>query len=807
MANNFNLQYKSTAVSSPAEVELHYGASVVNGLSVNASLYAGSDFTPTHYKMWGVELVDGEGIVTVSGAVWNTYVNTRDIQLARHNDPQYAYVKFRDTSTSGIPETEVIQSNAVTFGFVDPVINETVEWETDFVELEFDSASVNVLKNDTYSTKVEFNKNNLDQLEFSGRDFSGLRLEPETIYINPSSEIGRVIGLDAVNYVTITKVLESAETPLIKVAYGDGYDTLTTFDQTIKTTVSGENAGRISNVNWVSATKTLTFDAYKFSTYGFCTIQEVEFTNDSQTGGYIGDTNTIKVYVQDTNGEPVESAPVTLSGSGDIIGTFQESMPVSTGANGIAEFNLDISSAGTAIFEGNVDDYYFTDPDLQVQGMATISGARSLFRQYEQIHRTYNYIDTVSGVNDSVVAEPITSTFSGTSNSVLEYDLNILRTLVKQCKGTSDWFSNTPTMFDPEDTDGVGVENNQVTLSSISGKTLDSKTILIAVNDSNSGNGFSITSGDVGFLLNNTLGYATPADRRGIPIFASTVNNGSYHDEGADDKIVGIDLINMETGSEFRDASGNIVYAKFHDGADYSGVGVGTDVYVKFYTDTGAYTTVPGDPSSILIVYPYRKVMSEVDEHEWVRTDFINSWEGDAAIVDQVSDLWSYTGASNNEVTPVWTSVSGLTIITDESSLRDGIDVLNDEFGDRLYTGNYISSGQLITDSLDALDSNMYLLSQEVYSGVAEKYVVVVASNISEGSPYQLPVGVSYTPNSDSDQQGANMDVYLDGQLLAASTGLNGINDDKDYSETDATHVVFSFDIYQYSNLIFQVRT
>ena len=527
MANNFNLQYKSTAVSSPAEVELHYGASVVNGLSVNASLYAGSDFTPTHYKMWGVELVDGEGIVTVSGAVWNTYVNTRDIQLARHNDPQYAYVKFRDTSTSGIPETEVIQSNAVTFGFVDPVINETVEWETDFVELEFDSASVNVLKNDTYSTKVEFNKNNLDQLEFSGRDFSGLRLEPETIYINPSSEIGRVIGLDAVNYVTITKVLESAETPLIKVAYGDGYDTLTTFDQTIKTTVSGENAGRISNVNWVSATKTLTFDAYKFSTYGFCTIQEVEFTNDSQTGGYIGDTNTIKVYVQDTNGEPVESAPVTLSGSGDIIGTFQESMPVSTGANGIAEFNLDISSAGTAIFEGNVDDYYFTDPDLQVQGMATISGARSLFRQYEQIHRTYNYIDTVSGVNDSVVAEPITSTFSGTSNSVLEYDLNILRTLVKQCKGTSDWFSNTPTMFDPEDTDGVGVENNQVTLSSISGKTLDSKTILIAVNDSNSGNGFSITSGDVGFLLNNTLGYATPADRRGIPIFASTVNNGS----------------------------------------------------------------------------------------------------------------------------------------------------------------------------------------------------------------------------------------------------------------------------------------
>jgi len=802
MANYFNLQYESTAASSPGTVELNYGTPTSNGLDVHASLYAGSGFTPTDYKMWGVELVEGEGIVTISGAEWITYTDLRNVRLARHNDPQYAYVKFRDTSTSGTPETDTFQSNAVTFNFVEPVIHGTTDWKTDFEELGFDSASANTLKNEVYATEVEFNKAKLDQLAFSGRNFAGLRLEPKTVYINPSSEIGQLIGLDDNSYVTITRVFDEAETPMIMVDYGDGYETLTAYDNTVKTTISGENEGRISNVSWTPGTRTLTFDAYKFSTYGFCTVQKVEFTNDSQTAGYVGETRVVRVYVQDTNGEPVENAPVTISGTGDVIGSFQESMPLDTGADGIAEFNFDVSGIGQRTFEANVDDAYYTDPDISFTGYATISGSqRSLLTQYEQIYRTYNYIDTISGVNDSAVAEPTTPTVSGSSDSVMEHDLNVLRTLMKQLKGTDDWFSSPPAVFDPTDTDSEDVKNNEATLSSIAGNTLDAQTIITSINDSNSGNGFSITPGDEGFLFLTTLDYALPTDRRGLPIFHTT-NSGIYQDEGEQDRVVGIDLINMETGAEFRDASGDIIFAKFHDGADYSGTGDGTDAYVKFYTEAGTYTTTSGDPDSIMIVYPYRKVMSEVKEYEWIRTDFVSSWEGDEIIVGQVSDLWSYTGASDNETSPNWTSISGSPMITNESSLKEALDQLNDEFGDTTYSGTYISDGQSITASLDALDTNLYTISQTVADGVADKHVAVVASGIAAGTAYQLPVGLSYTPST----MGVNMDVFLDGIMLAASSGEGGANEDKDYAEISPTHVAFHFDVYQYSNITFAVR-
>lgn len=804
MANYFNLQYESTAASSPGIVELNYGTPTSNGLTVHVSLYAGSGFTPTDYKMWGVELVEGEGPVTISGAEWITYTDTRTARLTRHNDPQYAYVKFRDTSTSGTPETDNFESNAVTFSFVEPIIHGTTAWKTDFEELGFDSAPANILKNDTYVTEVEFNKSKLDQLAFSGRNFAGLKLDPDTVYINPSSEIGQLIGLDVASYVTITKVFDVAETPMVMVDNGNGYETLTAYDNTVKTTISGENDGRVSNINWTSGTRTLTFDAYKFSTYGFCTVQKVEFTNDSQTAGYVGDTSVIRVYVQDTNGEPVENAPVTISGTGDSIGSFQESMPVDTGADGFAEFNFDVSDIGQALFEGNVDDVYFTDPDILFTGYATISGTqRSLLTQYEQIYKSYIYLDTISGVNDSTVAEPTTPTVSGSSDSVLEHDLNVLRTLMKQLKGTDDWFSSPPEVFDPENTDGSDTKNNEATLSSIAGYTLDAQTIITAVNDSNSGNGFSITPGDEGFLFTSTFDYAIPADRRGLPIYQSTTNSGMYYDEGGLDRVVGIDLINMETGAEFRDTSGDIIFAKFHDGADYSGTGDGTDVYVKFYTEAGPYTTVSGsDPDSIMIVFPNRKVMSEVEEYEWIRTDFVSSWEGDEIIVGQVADLWGYTGASDNERDPAWSSVAGLPIVDNQSSLKEALDALNDDFGDTTYSGTYISSGQSITDSLDALDSSLLTLSQTVTDGISDKHVAVVASGIAAGTAYQLPVTVSYTPSS----MGLNMDVFLDGIMLAASSGEGGVNQDKDYAEISPTHVAFHFDVYQYSNITFQVR-
>lgn len=800
MANYFNIAYESTAASSPGYVELNYGNSTSDGLTVHAALYAGSDFTPTHYKMWGVELVQGEGVVTISGAEWLSFVETRTVRLARHNDPQYAYVQFKDAET----ETATFTSNPVTFNFVEPIIHGSTSWKQDFEGLGFNSATSNVLRNTSFKAEVELNRSKLDQLDFSGRNFAGLRIEPNTIYIDPSSEIGQIIGLDDANYVTINKVFETSDVPMITVDYGNGFDTLTTYDQEIRTTLSGSNVGRINNVIWNAGTKTLSFDAYKFSTYGFCIVQKVEFTNDSQTGAYIGNDNVIRVYVQDSNGEPVENAPVTISGSGDPIGTVSGTMPILTGSNGIAEFTLNVTSSGVAIFEANVDDTYFSDPDLTVVGIEYRAQERSLLRQYEQIRRTAVYDDGIADINTEAVAEPSTPTVSGSSTSVLEYDLNVIRTLMKQLKGTDNWYDALPSYQNAEDTDN----DIPVSLSGIAGNTLDAKTILLAVNDSNSGNGFSLTPGDGGFLFNNSLAYATHTNRLGLPIFQSTTNSGTYYDEGEyRDEVVTIDLLDMSNNSEFRDSNGDIVFAKFHDSSDFGGGGTGTNVYVKFYTDAGPYTITADDPTSIRIVYPYRKLMSQVEEHEWTRTDFISSWEGDAVLIDRIVDLWSYVGSTDGTRTPSWTSISGSPMVSSEANLVDAIEAINTGFGDRIYTEhNYIDSGDFFTDSLDDLDMAIAALADTLSDGSNDKHVEIVTSDITAGTVHQLPVGLTYTPKSESGHQGGNMDVYLDGQLLSASTGSFGENEDKDYSETSSTHITFHFDIYQYSNITYQVR-
>lgn len=806
MANYFNLTYESTAASSPGNVELNYGNSTSDGLTVQASLYAGSDFTPTHYKIWGIELVEGGGVVTMSGAEWISYTDSRTVRLARHNDPQYAYVKFKDVTSS---ETETFQSNAVTFSFVEPVTHHTTEWKTDFEDLGFNSTNSNILRNVTYNTEVEFSKSNIGQLSFSARDFSGLVIQNGTISISSSSQIGQILELSAANKVGITKVFDQEVTPLIMVDDGSGYTTLTAYDGENKSTISGTNATRLSNVGWAAGTKTLSFDVNRFSTYGFTTITKMEFTSDSQTAAYVGGSVVVKVYVQDGNGESVESAPVTLSGTGDSIGSIQESMPVNTNALGIAQFTINISSAGSAVYEANVDNNHFTDPDLTIFGVGVpTSSQRSLLTQYEQIYRTYSYSDTVSGVNTVDVAEPTSTTVSGSSDSVIEHDMNVLRTLLKQVKGTSDWFSSSPTYFKPDDTNISSDELGSVTLNQIAGNTLDSKTVILAISDSNSGSGFSIGVGDEGFLFSTILNYAIPTNRIGLPIF-NTTNSGTYYDEGGSNSVVGIDVIDLNTGGEFRDSNGDIVYAKFHDGSDYGGSGDGTDAYVKFYTDEGPYTTVSGDHSSVMLVYPYRKLMSSMEEYEWLRTDFVTSWEGDSALINDISDFWSYTGALDNESSPSWAAIAGSPMVSSsQSSLYDAINAINDGFSNRVYLEeNYISSGESFTDSIDKLDMAIKGISELASEGIAESYSVVVISDITAGTAYQLPVGVSYTPDSTEGRRGSNMDVYLNGQLLIASTGINGANEDGDYAETSPTHITFHFDVYQYSNITFKVRS
>jgi hypothetical protein len=382
--------------------------------------------------------------------------------------------------------------------------------------------------------------------------------------------------------------------------------------------------------------------------------------------------------------------------------------------------------------------------------------------------------------------------------------MNVFRTLLKQIKGTANWYSELPIYTDPANT----AVAKQVTLSGVAGHTLDSKTILISIEDKNANVGFTIATGNTGILITPTdARYADPVDRRGLPIFASSKPGGTYQDVGGSDDVCAIDLVNMETGTEFKDSTGNIIFGKFHDGADNSGSGEGTDAFVKFYTSAGPYTWTAADPTTIMIVYPFRKVLSTMEEYEWMRTDFIGSFEGDAELIEDISNLWSFTGATNHGKIPAWTNTStGYTVVSG-SSLQSALNLLNNTIGSTSYSGtHYIHSLEDITESLVYLDSAIKSVSDSVAAGVGEKYIENITSDINAGIEHTLPSSLTYTPAATAGQYGKNMDVFIDGQLLTASTGTNGDEEDMDYSETSTTSITFHRDVYAGSNITYLIK-
>ena len=277
--------------------------------------------------------------------------------------------------------------------------------------------------------------------------------------------------------------------------------------------------------------------------------------------------------------------------------------------------------------------------------------ARSLLSQLEQIAGSLNYNDLVSDIHSGAVAEPPDSTISGS----LEYDINLLRSHLREVKDlSSDWFATLPTYTAA--VDGSTVSGSLAKLVSPThgvGNVLDAKSVLLPVDADNSGAGFAISGTDTGFLFITSVQYADAADRRGLPIYAST---GTYYDEGAGDEVVRIDLLDLSTGNEFVGSNGATVFGRFHDGADNGGTGDGVDAWVEFYTVSGAYTWTGSDPSDITMVYPRRKILSEMNEEDWFRTDFVSGFEGDVEIIEDIENLWNYTGASDGVTDPTWSN-------------------------------------------------------------------------------------------------------------------------------------------------------
>lgn len=459
-----------------------------------------------------------------------------------------------------------------------------------------------------------------------------------------------------------------------------------------------------------------------------------------------------------------------------------------------------------------------------------MASGRSLLSQLEQIAGSYQYTDIVSGLNTGAVSEPVDSTVSGS----LEYDLNVVRAHLRQVKDwDNDWFDPLATYTLAKDGTTVsGSLKKLVTPSDGTGNVLDAKSIIIPVSEDNTGAGFTVSGTQTGFLLTVSTQYADAADRRGLPIYAST---GTYYDEGGSDNVVRIDVLDFSTKQEFEGSNGETVFARFHDGADNGGAGDGTDVWVEFYTASGTYSWAGGDPAAVQIVYPQRKILSEMDEWEWLRTDFVSSWEGDVELIEDIENLWSFTGAGDGITSPTWNNTTAYYLLdANPSDLEAAINDINDgvgdldfttgnyyaiqadgqtvtqtledlnlAIGDRDYTEeNYVTDGESLTSSIDALDMALWDIETTV-SGITAvaKYVVTTSTAITPETAINTPI--SYTPYASDTQPGRNMDVYVDGQLLAADYSTAG---DNDYEETSTTQWTPHFAIRANANITYFIR-
>lgn len=388
--------------------------------------------------------------------------------------------------------------------------------------------------------------------------------------------------------------------------------------------------------------------------------------------------------------------------------------------------------------------------------------------------------------------------------------MNVIRSLMLQLKGGTNWFDDPGMYFDPTNTTSGSDNLKQMSLANIKGNTTDSQTVLIAVSEDNAGSGHAVASGTAYINAAITTGYADAYDRRGLPIY---IVNGSpadsFWDEGGALNVCRIDVIDMVTDTEFEDGSGNIIFALFQEGT----VGEGTDVRFKFYSDDSSPTPYTFDGTegvtSVKFVFPLRRVMSEVQEYEWTRTDFVSSWEGDVELMEDISNLWLFTGAGDNIATPTWTNTTNNYPLNGHSSddLEAAINQLNDVIDDMTFTeDNYIADDDTVADALDKLDQALKDVSDAVTAGVGEKYVESISAGFNANTVHDLPTGIIYTPDATAGREGSNMDVFVDGQLLAADTGAAGANADRDYGETTTSGITFRFDIQAGRNITYIVR-
>jgi len=394
---------------------------------------------------------------------------------------------------------------------------------------------------------------------------------------------------------------------------------------------------------------------------------------------------------------------------------------------------------------------------------------------------TYNSATSVDISNASAVANDGYVTWIERYPYSLEDDLNFERTDRAAIKGVA-YSAAIPTYQRPT---AVGT-NVPANLSNIASKTMDAHAWVmnrLFTDD-------AVSQGDGYTTITDTgnLKHADATDTTGVPI-TDGADAGNYD-------ACYVEIINPLTEAALVAVGGSTDGYRIFGLTRAGTTGVSPNsVEIEFravpfgdaLSSSVAYTWDGYQPTTVDLYYGYRTRVDQINETDF-RTTLTNGIIGDSGMKQDISDILDTIGTSDGD-----TSLAGLLTNTGiyypfnnlpdaTPSVVEALNTLNEQIGDRNYTGSILTDGYTITQSLQELADALGTASM---TRVIERVTV----DIDAGVAHTLPGANTYT--LDGTNNGQYLVLFTRGVLRDPGPIVDG----NDYAETSTTQVTFYYKV------------
>lgn len=357
----------------------------------------------------------------------------------------------------------------------------------------------------------------------------------------------------------------------------------------------------------------------------------------------------------------------------------------------------------------------------------------------------------------------------------LNDDLDFERTDRAAIKGVG-YDQPIPTYFRPTAT-ATPIAKNLTNLISLDSKLLNTNRIFYSQ---------AVAATDTLVTLSSAgnLKHASTTDLSGVPCFDVAPYVGDFTscyvfitDTAQNDQIV------VQAGIH----KGELIFGVTNNGASTSP----NSVEVVFYSvpiggdpvsGSTLYTWETGQPTTINLTYGFGQRADTLNVNALRTTQGLNV-VSDGDLRQDINDIQTTIGMADGD-----TFLTGLTntgnffpfvnLPDATPSVTEALNTLNAQIGNRDYTGPYLTDGQTITASLQAL-------SNAVSGANVVRYIERLAADVNANTSHLLPGGATYV--LDGTNNGMGLTVFTRGVLRDPGTLVNG----NDYAETDTTHVTF----------------